>query len=61
MISITVGPLTSFLDADKDISSTMVKYGGQTSPTPGSRPSTDSLTRGHGGVRFTDRELKVLR
>lgn len=60
MISITVGPLTSFLDADKDISSTMIRYGGRTSPTPGARPS-DSLSREHGGVKFTDRELKVLR
>lgn len=56
-----VGPLTSFLDADKDLSSTL-KYSGRTSPIPETRHQpVDRGNRDRGGVKFTDHELKVLR
>ena len=56
-----VGPLRSFLDADKDLSSTS-RYSGRTSPTPGARhQSSGSGSRERGGLKFSDHELKVLR
>ena len=60
-ISFHVGPLTSFLDADKDVSSTMIRFGGRTSPTPGARQPSYSQSRERGGAKFTPHELKVLR
>ena len=56
-----VGPLTSFLDADKDTSSTL-KYSGRTSPSPrGRHYLSGSQNIDRGGVKFTEYELKVLR
>ena len=45
-VHVYVGPLTSFLDADKAVSSP--------------KPSVIG-SKGRGGVKFTDHELKVLR
>lgn len=60
------GPLTSFLDADTDLTTApkFDAYSGRTSPNPGSTPSSQHGTMGGRkpkGAKFTEKELKVLK
>lgn len=63
------GPLTSFLDADSDLSNApkFNAYSGRTSPNPGSSsrppPSHHGTMGGRKpkGARFSEKELKVLK
>ena len=54
--NIIIGPLTSFLDADKDVSSTL-----RHTPSPAGARQPSPSTNDRGGVKFTEHELKVLR
>ncbi|XP_064402282.1 calpain-7-like isoform X2 [Halichondria panicea] len=66
--SLPRGPLTSFLDADTDLTTPpkFDAFSSRTSPTPPSRHPPSHATLRHGGKpgkgsKFTEKEIKVLR